>query len=154
MHSFSTNGWTAWGVHGRGAVGVILLLLLQTGLAFFSRAVAWKKMKKKKCRKIIFVSIFLFALSFSLAACYIKWKLQLLFIGLLQMIWSRSRIVEEPTSYDMYVCVWTFRGLSNELKLCIDAFWANNLHRNRTWRGLPSGFGGGREGGRINVCVA
>lgn len=32
--------------------------------------------------------------------------------------------------YTMYVA--TFWGLSYELKLCIDAFWANNLHRNKT----------------------
>lgn len=87
--------------------------------------------------------------NFFVAACYIKWKLQLLFIGLLQMIWSRSRTVEEPhpslhlhhKPHMMCVCVcvrgvWQpFGSLSNELKLCIDAFWANNLHRNRTWRG-------------------
>lgn len=41
-------------------------------------------------------------------------------------------------TYDGCVCVgvcgvWQpFGSLSNELKLCIDAFWANNLHRNRT----------------------
>lgn len=42
------------------------------------------------------------------------------------------------TTYDVCVCVcvrgvWQpFGSLSNELKLCIDAFWANNLHRNGT----------------------
>lgn len=98
MHSFSTSGWTAWGEHGCGWWGEGLLELQRTGLAFFPEPPPLLLLLlfgslEKKCGKIIFV-FFRFFFIFFFAACYIKWKLQLLFIGLLQMIWSRSRIVE------------------------------------------------------------